>query len=89
MENFIFCAVSKAKSIEKNTLAEYDNIITQDIKIAEILNSFFLTVTKNTLKQETSKLYCEWKPKYQVFFSVSLANVNFLLRNAIKWSDTF
>ena len=88
MANFIFCAVGKAKSIEKNTLAEYDNI-TQDIKIAEILNSFFLTVTKNTLKQETSKLYCKWKPKYQVFFSVSLANVNSLLRNAIKWSDTF
>ena len=80
---------AKLNPLKKNTLAEYDNIITQDIKIAEILNSFFLTVTKNTLKQETSKLYCKWKPKYQVFFSVSLANVNSLLRNAIKWSDTF
>ena len=80
---------AKLNPLKKNILAEYDNIITQDIKIAEILNSFFLTVTKNTLKQETSKLYCKWKPKYQVFFSVSLANVNSLLRNAIKWSDTF
>ena len=80
---------AKLNPLKKNTLAEYDNIITQDIKIAEILNSFFLTVTKNTLKQETSKLYCKWKPKYQVFFKVSLANVNSLLRNAIKSSDTF
>ena len=80
---------AKLNPLKKNILAEYDNIITQDIKIAEILNSFFLTVTKNTLKQETSKLYCKWKPKCQVFFSISLANVNPLLRNAIKWSDTF